>query len=39
MPYITASIIIQMMTSVSPSLEKLKKEGEAGRKQINHYTR
>lgn len=39
MPYITASIIIQMMTSVSPSLEKLKKEGEAGRKQINQYTR
>ncbi|MFN3608219.1 MAG: preprotein translocase subunit SecY [Hyphomonas sp.] len=39
MPYITASIIIQMMTSVSPTLEKLKKEGEAGRKQINQYTR
>ena len=39
MPYITASIIIQMMTSSVPSLEKLKKEGEAGRKQINQYTR
>ncbi len=39
MPYITASIIIQMMTSASPSLERLKKEGEAGRKQINQYTR
>lgn len=39
MPYITASIIIQMMTSASPTLSKLKKEGEAGRKQINQYTR
>jgi len=39
MPYITASIIIQMMTSSVPSLERLKKEGEAGRKQINQYTR
>ncbi|HAE25550.1 MULTISPECIES: preprotein translocase subunit SecY [Hyphomonas] len=39
MPYITASIIIQMMTQASPTLEKLKKEGEAGRKQINQYTR
>jgi len=39
MPYITASIIIQMMTTASPTLEKLKKEGEAGRKQINQYTR
>lgn len=39
MPYITASIIIQMMTSASPTLEKLKKEGESGRKQINQYTR
>ena len=39
MPYITASIIIQMMTSASPTLEALKKEGEAGRKQINQYTR
>ena len=39
MPYITASIIIQMLTATSPTLEKLKKEGEAGRKQINQYTR
>ncbi|MEM1035809.1 MAG: preprotein translocase subunit SecY [Pseudomonadota bacterium] len=39
MPYITASIIIQMMTASVPALEKLKKEGEAGRKQINQYTR
>ena len=39
MPYITASIIIQMMTATSPTLEKLKKEGESGRKQINQYTR
>ncbi len=39
MPYITASIIIQMMTTASPTLTKLKKEGEAGRKQINQYTR
>lgn len=39
MPYITASIIIQMMTSSVPALEKLKKEGESGRKQINQYTR
>ena len=39
MPYITASIIIQMLTQASPTLEKLKKEGEAGRKQINQYTR
>ncbi len=39
MPYISASIILQLMTSVSPSLEALKKEGEAGRKKINQYTR
>ena len=39
MPYISASIIIQLMTSVVPSLESLKKEGEAGRKIINQYTR
>jgi preprotein translocase subunit SecY len=39
MPYISASIIIQLMTSVSPKLEALKKEGESGRKQINQYTR
>src|SRR6187455_1081057 len=39
MPYISASIIIQLMTTVSPKLEALKKEGEAGRKIINQYTR
>ena len=39
MPYITASIIMQLMTSIVPSLETLKKEGEAGRKIINQYTR
>ncbi len=39
MPYISASIIIQLMTSVSPHLEALKKEGESGRKKINQYTR
>jgi preprotein translocase subunit SecY len=39
MPYISASIILQLMTSVVPSLETLKKEGESGRKQINQYTR
>lgn len=39
MPYITASIIIQLLTSVVPSLEALRKEGESGRKQINQYTR
>ncbi len=39
MPYISASIIIQLLTSVSPTLEALKKEGESGRKQINQYTR
>jgi len=39
MPYISASIIIQLMTSVSPRLEQLKKEGEQGRKVINQYTR
>jgi preprotein translocase subunit SecY len=39
MPYISASIIMQLMTSISPKLEALKKEGEAGRKQINQYTR
>ncbi len=39
MPYISASIIVQLMTTVSPHLEQLKKEGEAGRKQINQYTR
>ncbi|MBN8972467.1 MAG: preprotein translocase subunit SecY [Xanthobacteraceae bacterium] len=39
MPYISASIILQLLTSVMPSLEALKKEGEAGRKIINQYTR
>jgi preprotein translocase subunit SecY len=39
MPYISASIIMQVMTTVSPQLEKLKKEGESGRKTINQYTR
>ncbi|TPI33209.1 preprotein translocase subunit SecY [Mesorhizobium sp. B3-1-6] len=39
MPYISASIIMQLMTSVIPSLETLKKEGEQGRKIINQYTR
>ncbi len=39
MPYISASIIIQLLTSVFPSLEALKKEGESGRKVINQYTR
>ena len=39
MPYISASIIIQLMTTVVPRLEELKKDGEAGRKTINQYTR
>jgi len=39
MPYISASIIIQLLTTVSPQLEALKKEGEAGRKTLNQYTR
>lgn len=39
MPYISASIIIQLMTSVIPTLEQLKKDGEQGRKVINQYTR
>ena len=39
MPYISASIIMQLMTSVIPTLEALKKEGEQGRKVINQYTR
>jgi preprotein translocase subunit SecY len=39
MPYISASIIVQLMTAVSPTLEALKKEGEAGRKKLNQYTR
>jgi preprotein translocase subunit SecY len=39
MPYISASIIMQLMTYVIPSLEALKKEGEAGRRKITQYTR
>lgn len=39
MPYITASIIMQLMTAMSPTLEQIKKEGESGRKKINQYTR
>jgi len=39
MPYISASIIIQLMASMVPQLEQLKKEGEQGRKKINQYTR
>ena len=39
MPYISASIIMQLMSSVDKRLEALKKEGEEGRKQINQYTR
>ncbi len=38
-PYISAAIIMQLMTAISPSMEALKKEGEAGRKKINQYTR
>ncbi len=38
-PYISAAIIMQLMTAISPSMEQLKKEGEAGRKKINQYTR
>ena len=39
MPYISASIIVQMMSAVLPSLEALKKEGESGRRKLNKYTR
>jgi preprotein translocase subunit SecY len=39
MPYISASIIVQLLTTVSPQLEALKKEGEAGRRKITQYTR
>ena len=39
MPYITASIVIQLAASLHPSLMALKKEGEAGRKKLNQYTR
>ena len=39
LPYISASIIVQLMTAISPKFEALKKEGEAGRKTLNQYTR
>ncbi len=39
MPYISASIMIQLLTTVSPTLEQLKKEGESGRRKITQYTR
>lgn len=39
MPYISASIIVQLMTSISPHFEALKKEGETGKKKLNQYTR
>lgn len=39
MPYISASIILQLLTVVVPNLEQIKKEGESGRKKINQYTR
>lgn len=39
MPYISSSIIMQLLTAVSPTLEQLKKEGESGRRKINKYTR
>ena len=39
MPYISSSIIMQLLTSVSPQLEQLKKEGESGRRKISQYTR
>ena len=39
MPYISASIVLQLLTTVVPALEKLSKEGEAGRKKITEYTR
>ncbi len=39
LPYITASIVIQLLTTTLPALEKLSKEGEEGRKKINQYTR
>lgn len=39
MPYISASIIVQLLTAVLPSFEQMKKDGEAGRKKLNQYTR
>ena len=38
-PYITASIVIQLLTSVFPSLEEMSKEGEAGRRKLSKYTK
>ena len=38
-PYITSAIIMQLLTPISPQLAALKKEGEAGRKKLNQYTR
>ena len=39
MPYISASIIMQLLAAVTPQLEQLKKEGESGRRKISQYTR
>lgn len=39
MPYISASIIIQLMTPVIPTLEKIQREGDTGRQKLNQYTR
>src|SRR3546814_10805327 len=39
MPYITASIVVQLATSLSPTLAAIKKEGESGRKKLTQYTR
>ena len=39
MPYITASIVVQLAASLSPTLAAIKKEGESGRKKLNQYTR
>ena len=39
MPYITASIIVQLLTATTPQLEQLKKEGESGRRKLSQYTR
>jgi preprotein translocase subunit SecY len=39
MPYITASIVVQLAASLHPALAALKKEGESGRKKLNQYTR
>ena len=39
MPYISASIVMQLMTMAVPAVQKMQKEGESGRKRINAYTR